>query len=133
MPRPNLHIGAILPSAFAAFCHWLGVSLSWTANAISSNLFGLAVQLEFDAASTMFRKNHTLKVYEDLYTRKKIGGSCESSNLYYLDEPVLHVEVALSEECIIQWHHCLGHPPVSILCHFVSIKSSSSHFNCDAC
>ncbi|GAB4860799.1 hypothetical protein Ancab_035962 [Ancistrocladus abbreviatus] len=69
---------------------------------------------------------------EDLHTRKKIGGGYESGGLYYLDEPALQAGV-VSEDFVLRWHHRLGHPPVPILRHFVSIPFSFSRFNCDAC
>ena len=70
-------------------------------------------------------------VFQDLKTKRVIGGGFEKDGLYYF-QPLSHTAFH-STFSPYQWHCRLGHPSSQSLHHLVPSLPSVVKFNCDTC
>jgi len=56
----------------------------------------------------------------------KIGSSCEYDGLYYLDDGILHADLAAipPSHTLLQYYYMLGYPSLQKLCQVLPIESS---------
>lgn len=75
-------------------------------------------------------------MFQDLLTRKTIGGGHESDGLYYFDPHLRKVAASCAspnKEYIFRWHCHLGHPSISSLRTVVPFLSSYVNCCCESC
>uniref|UniRef100_A0A5B6ZV70 Integrase catalytic domain-containing protein n=1 Tax=Davidia involucrata TaxID=16924 RepID=A0A5B6ZV70_DAVIN len=73
-------------------------------------------------------------VFQDLKTKRMIGGGYEKNGLYYFEPSCPSVLSALhSTASPYQWHCRLGHPSSVNLRHLVPSLTDFSSFNCETC
>ncbi|KAL0453801.1 UNVERIFIED_CONTAM: Retrovirus-related Pol polyprotein from transposon RE2 [Sesamum latifolium] len=74
-------------------------------------------------------------VFQDLQTKKTIGGGYERDSLYYLDTTTTPVSARALSASIspFQWHCCLGHPSLAKLKQLLPLESSVSKLECESC